>query len=640
MRNKPRVYGKKSMPLSTQFSSLQSSSPVEKRMKRISDSYASSLESIAQRQPDKRERDSTELETALEKLKVQDEEEPGSFRQAERVILVPKSINSVKQPNEKHRVLLVASKGDESQQIAVKPSERPVHRREGTKDSKPKDPLILTSTIESKETTTVDILPAGPLRRAGRPRKVKASVPTTQTETITPLSDLTTYAKPLLELSTDTLSTSTLLDFQTWANKAEKLFTVTKIAEASYGEVYRLSQKDHLSKDSQNSDLISESVLKIIPLQPYLPLGAQPNPKHAFMTPIQDVASEVSLLRHMSSIPGFTDFREIRVMSGRLPSQYVAAWKDYKRSGRKTLFPDPGRRASYAADQLWAIIEMQDAGTDLETTKLADICQVWDVFWGVTLTLAKGEEFAKYEHRDLHLGNICVRSMRDFQNRVVATNAGAAPISRRKIGFTNLKTTIIDYTLSRAATEDIDVAYANGAPEEHVAFYDMDRDPCLFEGDAEEEYQYEIYRYMRSQVYLSDPLAPYAASSSPPPHQDTPSVWKAYHPQTNVLWLHFLLHSLLLNLRSAPATSSSGLDRPNEITTEISHRLQKDLTTLDGLLDPRTRVGRRSPRKDRERGEEMVGGVGVGMKCAGDIVAYAVGRGWLNEEDVLECGAD
>ena len=76
--------------------------------------------------------------------------------------------------------------------------------------------------------------------------------------------------------------------------------------------------------------------------------------------------------------------------------------------------------------QLWAVIEMEDAGVDLEGCDVVGVGRdddrhdeknskiggvdgdegwgifgVWDVFWGVSSALAKGEKEARFEVRQL-----------------------------------------------------------------------------------------------------------------------------------------------------------------------------------------------------------------------------------------------
>src|SRR5690606_4863134 len=109
-------------------------------------------------------------------------------------------------------------------------------------------------------------------------------------------------------------------------------------AEASYGEVYRLSLKSSLPGFSASD----ESVLKILPLKP---------PPHELgvsnidmMSEVENVASEVRLLQRMTDIPGFTNFRDVRVLQGRPPAAIAKAWKSFNKSqpkDKKSFFPDP-----------------------------------------------------------------------------------------------------------------------------------------------------------------------------------------------------------------------------------------------------------------------------------------------------------
>jgi len=86
-------------------------------------------------------------------------------------------------------------------------------------------------------------------------------------------------------------------------------------------------------------------------------------------------------------------------MRGRLPTQFVSAWRYYHKNVKKSFFQDPGRKTTHDEDQLWAVVEMQDAGKDLETVPIESEEMCWDAFWGVTIALAKGEEWAEFEVR-------------------------------------------------------------------------------------------------------------------------------------------------------------------------------------------------------------------------------------------------
>ena len=207
-------------------------------------------------------------------------------------------------------------------------------------------------------------------------------------------NDPYSFTRPLLDLANDSLSRRAPVQFQAWANELQGLFELKKIAEASYGEVYRLKLIDRSTL--LGASTTDESVLKVIPLKPQVVFKSRKRQAEQ-MSAVEDVFMEVQTLMRMSVIPGFTNFRDIRVMEGRFPSQFVKAWKDYIQDGGKSYLPDPGNIRSYPKSQLWAVIEMENAGVDLEKFPLQNFVQTWDIFWSVAMALAKGEDLARFE---------------------------------------------------------------------------------------------------------------------------------------------------------------------------------------------------------------------------------------------------
>ncbi len=214
------------------------------------------------------------------------------------------------------------------------------------------------------------------------------------------LDDQYSYIRPLLNLANDTLDRQAPCTFQEWADGLDGWFDVEKIAEASYGEVYKLKLRDASAASTLGA--ASESVLKVIPLKPQvIPRTRKNQTEH--MSPMEDVLVEARTLLRMSVIPGFTNLRDIRVMEGCFPTQFSQAWKRYLRNGAKSYFPDPSKPRSYTKAQLWAVVEMENAGIDLEKFPLRSVAQTWDVFWGVAMAMAKGEDLARFEVRQFRL---------------------------------------------------------------------------------------------------------------------------------------------------------------------------------------------------------------------------------------------
>ncbi|KAK6424500.1 hypothetical protein LTR95_016387, partial [Oleoguttula sp. CCFEE 5521] len=436
---------------------------------------------------------------------------------------------------------------------------------------------------------------------------------------------------PLVEPSDDIYSThcASLLDltahdiccFTDWASQLAEHFLLSKIAEASFGEVYRLTWRPDLPFDSPTSTLRDqESVLKVIALK--APADTIPRAKRerkkalkkaAAMSKPEDVASEVRLLQRMTSIPGYTNFRDVRVLSGRPGEPFINAWKSYnadQKAANKdmSIFPDPAKKASYSDEQLWAVIEMQDAGTDLERLvergECSEIWTIWDVFWQTVIALAKGEEAADFEHRDLHLGNICVRKS--------GGKGDATELDLSKtLGFTGTEATLIDYTISRASLAN------SGGYGNEVAFMDLANEPHLFTGDSTDEYQYDIYRYMRNAVYSLQPTAPF-----PPQDRSEPSLWRDFHPITNLVWLHYVLYTLLEQIAWPSASRAPAKRKVEEWKRwKRANDLEFVLLKCQGLLEP------------------FSNGVN-GISKAGDLVGLALEERWLRDEDVIGAVGD
>jgi len=396
--------------------------------------------------------------------------------------------------------------------------------------------------------------------------------------------------------------------FSSWAEQLSNHFSITKIAEASFSEVYRLHLKANLSDFSVHD----ESVFKVIPLRPpeiTLPTDKRKRQaamkRQANMSHPSAVSNEVKLLHRMSNIPGFTNFRDVRVVQGRPPRMFVEAFKSFntEQKARKkdvSLLPDPTKRTSYAEEQLWAVIEMQDAGSDLEqyieTGQCTSIWKIWDIFWQVTITLAKGEEGAEFEHRDLHLGNICIRE-----------NSSELPDwdQKRKLNFENLETNVIDYTISRARLAD-----------DSVAYHDLAADHSLFEADGTVEYQYDIYRYMRGAVLMEDPYAEADGSSEALPSKNRS--WQQYHPVTNLIWQHFVLFKLLEQVSWPSATKAPPRKQKEEHAKwKRANDLEHILRRVQQLLDP--------ARLCRDE-----------LRSASDLIALALRECWLDYENIID----
>ncbi|KAJ5549834.1 hypothetical protein N7535_002223 [Penicillium sp. DV-2018c] len=451
------------------------------------------------------------------------------------------------------------------------------------------------------------------------------------------------YVRPILNEALSPIAAQGVQKFDSWASHSEDMFYVEKLAEGSFGDVYKLHLRDEASRPAVSKSKLTklksygDGVFKVMPLRNKSGVGSK---KH---TSIDDIVSEVKMLKYLDPVPGFARFREIHVVQGRYPVSFQNAWDQYKKTNKEALNPNPASKRAYPDSQIWAILEMDDAGHELEKFAWSSIFQIYDIFWGVAMALARAELFAMFEHRDLHLGNVCIRSTRADGCLDPPTELEIVRHSSPSgFGISTLSTTIIDYTLSRAELLQGDDP-ANLKPV--VACTDLDKQQ-IFDGigqDEDEIMQRNTYRYMRAALYTGNPLE---TENQP----NIPGIWAEYAPRTNLVWLLFMLQTLLKNRKPEASTSTAQPQRKalaarspnakiakaemgkgkeeNQPGSLIRERqtmdLQAGISQLKTTLEDRLKAVLEL--LDLEHGHED-------MCCAGDLVAYAMDSQWLTEQD-------
>ncbi|KAL2829780.1 hypothetical protein BDW59DRAFT_142020 [Aspergillus cavernicola] len=445
------------------------------------------------------------------------------------------------------------------------------------------------------------------------------------------------YVRSILNETLSPVAAQGIQKFDAWAARAGEMLEVVKLAEGSYGEVYKLRMREDICQKEMSKSKLArlkacgDGVFKVVPLR------AQSGPGSKKFTSIEEIVAEVKMLKYLDPIPGFARFREIHVVQGRFPDAYQKAWDHYKKTKNDCLNPNPSSKRAYPDSQTWAIIEMDDAGCELEKFSWSSIFQVYDIFWGVAMALARAEEYALFEHRDLHLGNVCIRTTRldgrmhpptDLDIMRQADSSG--------FGVSTLETTLIDYSLSRA---ELLVDGTSALIE--VTSSDLDKKQ-IFDAIGQDEDDVllrDTYRHMRAQLYNDNPLDTEKTS-------DIPGIWAEYSPRTNLVWLRFLLKMLLKNKKSeaqaaagqtlrqplAPCSSNaeikkaakSGKRRESSIEVQFSSDAHAKVTHLKRTLEDRLTAILEL--MDLEHGHED-------MCCAADLVAFAIDAQWLDEKD-------
>jgi hypothetical protein len=239
-----------------------------------------------------------------------------------------------------------------------------------------------------------------------------------------------------------------------------------------------------------------------------------------------DVKREVDITRRLAALTNFAQGRggefvrllSAQVVSGAYPTVLLDAWDRYdiRMGGSENSRPS---EAKGAESQLYCLLHLSDGGEDIESVSLASWTQALAIFAQTVELLAQAEEEAEFEHRDLHWGNVLVEKLAatdDDEPQLVAlcwSDLLEAEKSR-------LRTTIIDYTLSRARLTSWTVATC-----------DLYSQKSLFRGDADEDYQFEVYRLMRSHVRNTA--------------REDGVEKKDFYPGTNLIWCHYLICKLL-----------------------------------------------------------------------------------------------
>lgn len=381
------------------------------------------------------------------------------------------------------------------------------------------------------------------------------------------------------ELRDDTLRTLT------WNDVCPPGDRIVKIAEASYAEVYRVSNER------------GTSIIKVMRLES--PIKAQTKTQERARlvdeTPRSDaeIQGELRISEWLADIPGFVMYKERYTVQGKTTKGLLETHQAFQRRlkrqdpGRAQFYPSPSR---YLDGTTFLVVELGDAGTALEDWKLTTESELWDIFLLEAIALARAEDLAMFEHRDLHEGNVCVRQVSPPKDPPPAETGGP------RFGYSGLDITILDYGLSRAEDLSIDMA--------RPVAYDLERDLSLFTSDHAP--QCRVYRQMRSFLMRADRrcLPPEEHDTPYPPGADgNPLSWEAYAPYTNVLWLAYLYRYMVDNFQG---------DRKHLA------RFVRETRRMWRFLNP-------------DAPDDT-----LCFECAADVVCYAVESGWVREDQLTE----
>ncbi|XP_053322690.1 serine/threonine-protein kinase haspin [Spea bombifrons] len=265
-----------------------------------------------------------------------------------------------------------------------------------------------------------------------------------------------------------------------------------KVGEGVYGEVFKTQRGG------------KHVALKVIPMEGCQKVNGEDQKSFAEILPEIIISKELSLLSEGTdnNTSGFIKLHSAHCVQGSYPSELLQAWDTYAdEKGSENERPD-----FFSQSQLFMILEFEFGGNDLErmSSQLSSVSVSRSILHQVTAALAIAEAELRFEHRDLHWGNLLIEKSK---SQTVTALLDGEMIN---IPTSGVQVKIIDYTLSRLDKDGLTV------------FTDLSSDDALFLGVG--DLQFSVYRDMK---------------------QENKNCWSSYDPHSNILWLHYLADKLL-----------------------------------------------------------------------------------------------
>ncbi|XP_047430907.1 uncharacterized protein haspin [Mugil cephalus] len=294
-----------------------------------------------------------------------------------------------------------------------------------------------------------------------------------------------------------------------------------KVGEGTFGEVFSIT--------NASGDAVA---LKVIPVEGSEKVNGEDQKTFGEILHEIIISKELSSLKEKqhNQTHGFIGLNNLHCVQGCYPPDFMNAWDKFdQRKGSENDRPD-----FFDKDQLFIILEFEFGGVDLENSNgtLSSLVVAKSILHQVTAALAVAEQELRFEHRDLHWGNLLVKATKHKTGSFLL-NGTAHSLETRGVHVR-----IIDYSLSRLEIDDLTVSC------------DISNDEELFMGQG--DYQFDIYRLMR---------------------QENGNNWSEYCPHTNVLWLHYLC-SKLLSMKYRGSGGRGAKDVREELTRFYDNVLQ------------------------------------------------------------------
>lgn len=409
-----------------------------------------------------------------------------------------------------------------------------------------------------------------------------------------------------------------VLEFNAYGNAIAKKYHVRKIGEGSYSDVFALDSKDAADSgiDKNVATPHRTTIVKLMPI--LLPSQGQKE----YMTEPLDIVNELQTMKEMDRIHGFMRYRGVVVVTGPWPANFNNAFQTFRMKNRKDADNlDPAIR--FRPSQHYALIEMEDAGIEMNNITRPSSFQIYDIFWSTCIHLANAEGLAQFEHRDLHVSNVCIKPSDPTDDRFdvqrsVVRDMREAP--RVVLGMTNIQTTLIDYTYSRATVSSKVGAHKKASFREFLIetedydnlakkYNDETTERPLTQAVWEQRLQNLTYAKVAKCVYTNHEKATEEGRSCDPNTNAYIAPWEHHLPKTNVCWLAYLIGCLLKRAAKKQYVAGS-----NVLAKQVQDEIRGKLEQLQVCL--------------------MEEDLDVMPQSAVDVVRIGVERGWLQQAEI------
>jgi len=406
-----------------------------------------------------------------------------------------------------------------------------------------------------------------------------------------------------------------ILSFQAYAEFLASRCDIKKVGEGAFSSVFAVTSKPGANVAQSHHTVNDLKVLNGTTIFKVIPITMPGQEHRDDTTALPKIISEIQTMDMMTTTYGFINYRDVIICAGLWHESFLSAFRTFKTTqSLKADNDDP--EEVFGSNQYYALLEMDDAGTEVADIRRPSDFQIFDIFWMTTMHLANGEITREFEHRDLHLSNVCIKPHNPMEDRMDVDEDTASKMiepPKHLLGMSNIGVTLIDYTFSRATLPADETSRWTRKPincqEPPKAFPDITKNT-----DLETRMQSWTYEKCRKMVQTN-----YAVLEKRNLNRDQKfgrvlQPWDMSWFKTNVCWLGHLLTCLLERAGTGPRTRY--VKRSSKLAKEVQDEMRISLTEVKELL---------TVQRDN---------VNSLPSSATALLALGVEKGWVKQDDI------